>query len=63
MTPLHPGSLRPYEQYYSKVQFVMGRKQFRVALKTTGCCYVIRNKVMLDDEMFERFLERLEQAP
>lgn len=40
----------------------MDRKTFRVALKTSGCCYVIRDRVYLDEEMFERFQAKMREG-
>lgn len=57
----HAGSLRPYAEFYSRVAGKMSQKEFRVALKTTGCYYVLRGtKVMLDEEMWEKFKEKME---
>jgi hypothetical protein len=58
-TPTHAGTLLPYENYYKRVSAWMDRKTFRVALKTSGCCYVIRDRVYLDEEMFQRFQEKM----
>ena len=56
----HAGSLLPYTEFYRRVSSHMSLKEFRVMLKTTGCCYVVRAKVLLDEEMFQRFMKRVE---
>lgn len=56
----HAGSLRPYEEYFRRVSSHMTMKEFRVALKTSGCCYVVRNRVLMDEEMWDRFKAKLE---
>ena len=59
ITPTHAGTLLPYENYYKRVSAWMDRKTFRVALKTSGCCYVVRGKILVDEEMFQRFQEKM----
>jgi len=40
----HAGTLLPYTEFYRRVSSHMSLKEFRVALKTSGCCYVVREK-------------------
>ena len=56
----HAGSLLSYTEFYRRVSSHMSLKEFRVALKTSGCCYVVRSKVLVDEEMFEKFKAKLE---
>lgn len=56
----HAGTLLPYTEFYRRVSSHMSLKEFRVALKPSGCCYVVREKVLVDEEMFEKFRAKLE---
>lgn len=58
----HAGSLLPYTEFYRRVSSHMSLKEFRVMLKTTGCCYVVRSKILMDEEMWAKFKAKLEKS-